>query len=306
MQRSLSLAQRLTQAGLAVLLTGAGLVLHPAISAADDRMPAQPSDAAFAAGRAVTVPDNSTAPDVSAVPDNLSIPGGSSVPGDSSVPDGASVPGGASFPDGSFGRAPLRIMPLGDSLTWGKGSSDGSGYRVDLSSWLALAGLDTDFVGSQSNGSGPDLDHEGHPGWRIAQIDAQVATWIPQAAPDVILLDIGTNDLLRRDAVTKAPARLATLIDHLIELAPNTRIVLAKLLVVRPEFRTFNNTMAKIATTRPGHVWLADMSGISPEETVDHVHPTDLGYRAMAAEWYRSLTDVIPGGHTWTTLPPTP
>jgi lysophospholipase L1-like esterase len=208
----------------------------------------------------------------------------------------------AGFPDGSSGPAPLRIMPLGDSLTWGKGSSDGSGYRVDLNSWLTRAGVETDFVGSLSNGAGPDLDHEGHPGWRIAQIDAQAGAWVPAAAPDVILLDIGTNDLLHHDAVAEAPARLAALVDHLIELAPNARIVLAELLVVWPEFRTFNAALAAIAADRPGHVWLADMSGISPDETVDHVHPTDLGYRAMAAEWYRSLTEVVPGGESWLAL----
>lgn len=225
---------------------------------------------------------------------------GGFLPGDAQP--GGAAPSDRVFPDGAFGGAPLRIMPLGDSLTWGKGSSDGSGYRVDLSSWLALAGIDADFVGSLSNGSGPDLDHEGHPGWRIAQIDAQVATWVPQAAPDVILLDIGTNDLLHRDAVAKAPARLGALVDHLIEFAPDARIVLAELLVVRPEFRAFNAALGRIAAARPGHVWLADMSGISPDETVDHVHPTDLGYREMATEWYRALTDVVPGGRAWTAL----
>jgi len=126
---------------------------------------------------------------------------------------------------------------------------------------------------------------------------------VPAAAPDVILLDIGTNDLLHRDAVGEAPARLAALVDHLIELAPRARIVLARLLVVRPEFRAFNAALDRIAADRPGHVWPADMSGISPDETVDHVHPTDLGYRDMAAEWYRALSDVVPGGGTWTAAP---
>ena len=298
MQRSTSFAQRLTQIGLAVLVAGAGVAVHSAPSAADVPSPGR----SVATGAAPKLADATSA-------DGMS---GTATPGDATsgdaVPSGAvpgeGAPGGdeSDFPDGSFGRAPLRIMPLGDSLTWGKGSSDGSGYRVDLSSWLTLAGVDADFVGSQSNGSGPDLDHEGHPGWRIAQIDAQVGTWVPQAAPDVILLDIGTNDLLRRDAVAEAPARLAALVDHLIELAPNARIVLAKLLVVRTEFRTFNAALGHIAAARRGHVWLADMSGISPQETVDHVHPTDLGYREMAAESYRTLTAVVPGGRTWAAL----
>ena len=53
-------------------------------------------------------------------------------------------------------------------------------------------------VGTQT-GNGvatlPDLDHEGHSGWRIDQIDAIVLSVLGQiAGPDVILLLIGTND----------------------------------------------------------------------------------------------------------------
>ena len=297
------MAQRLTQIGLAVLVAGAGVAVHSAPSAADAPSAGRPATADLASKLDDATPADGT-------PGAATSGGATSAgatPGDA-VPSGAvpgeGAPGGdvSDFPDGSFGRAPLRIMPLGDSLTWGKGSSDGSGYRVDLSSWLSRAGVDTDFVGSLSNGSGPDLNHEGHPGWRIAQIDAQLDIWVPAAAPDVILLDIGTNDLLHRDALATAPARLAALVDHLIELAPNARIVLAKLLVVRPEFKTFNAALPSIAAARPGHVWLADMSRIPQAETVDHVHPTDLGYRAMAAEWYHSLTRVVPAARSWPAL----
>jgi lysophospholipase L1-like esterase len=265
-QPSSTFVRRFGQTGLALLLAAGGLVGTPGLSAAGTA----------SAGRAV--------PSTHAAGVN---------------------PGGTEGAGWSL-DVPLRIMPLGDSLTWGKGSSDGSGYRVDLHSWLEATGVVTDFVGSQHNGSGPDLDHEGHPGWRIAEIGAHVDQWVPQAAPDVILLDIGTNDLLHHDAVAEAPARLAALLDRLIVLAPQARIVLARLLVVRADFRGFNAALGRIAADRPGHVWLADMSGISPAETVDHVHPTDLGYRWMAAEWYRALSVALPGGQEWKPAPDSP
>src|SRR4051794_32872398 len=55
---------------------------------------------------------------------------------------------------------PLRIMPLGDSITWGGGAPGHDSYRTDLYNRLATAGLDVDFVGSQHSGTGPDRDNE--------------------------------------------------------------------------------------------------------------------------------------------------
>ncbi|MGX6606859.1 SGNH/GDSL hydrolase family protein [Micromonosporaceae bacterium Da 78-11] len=287
MQPSFTLVRRLALTGLAALLTAGGLLVDPGRSAAGVR----PADPSAAQDLAAGLPATPSSPSPSASASAL----GSASP---STPASPSAPGEPAV--GTILGAPLRVMPLGDSLTWGKGSTDGSGYRVALQSRLTVAGLETDFVGSQRNGSGPDLEHEGHPGWRIAQIDANIDQWVPAAAPDLILLDIGTNDLLHHEAVDEAPARLAALIDRLIVLAPDARIVLAKLLVVRPGFRRFNAALTRIAADRPEHVWLADMSGISPDETVDRVHPTDLGYREMAAEWYRALRPIVPGGETWT------
>ncbi|MFG2622980.1 hypothetical protein ACGFXC_35755 [Streptomyces sp. NPDC048507] len=50
----------------------------------------------------------------------------------------------------------LRILPLGDSITFGAGSSDGSGYRREL--WEDLKNQTqtvTSFVGSQHDGAIP-------------------------------------------------------------------------------------------------------------------------------------------------------
>jgi lysophospholipase L1-like esterase len=81
---------------------------------------------------------------------------------------------------------PLRIMPLGDSITLGLTSRTFSGYRDDLCRRLTAAGLDVDLVGSVASGTGPDIDHEGHPGWTIAQIAAMADAWLAAAAPDVV------------------------------------------------------------------------------------------------------------------------
>src|SRR5689334_12599304 len=58
--------------------------------------------------------------------------------------------------------APLRIMPLGDSITYGVGSSALDSYRGALFWRLADAGVAVDYVGSMRSGNSPDPDNEGH------------------------------------------------------------------------------------------------------------------------------------------------
>src|SRR3954464_13684471 len=82
----------------------------------------------------------------------------------------------------------VRIMPLGDSIT--EGTQVPGGYRIGLWQRLAAGGYRNDFVGSQFNGPGSlgDHDHEGHPGWRIDQIDAKVTGWMRTYNPRSVLL----------------------------------------------------------------------------------------------------------------------
>src|SRR4051794_30404103 len=84
-----------------------------------------------------------------------------------------------------------KIMPLGDSITYGVGTPGLDSYRTDLYRRLTNAGLNVDFVGSQTSGTGTDRNNEGHPGWTITQISANIDRWLDAYEPDVILLHIG-------------------------------------------------------------------------------------------------------------------
>lgn len=208
-------------------------------------------------------------------------------------------PGGAIQPTPG---TPIRIMPFGDSLTFGKGDRAENGYRDMLFTWLAVAGAHADFVGSQRHGTGADTGHEGHPGWRIAWLDRHASFWMKKYRPQVVLLDIGTNDLLRHQA-TGAPQRLTKLIGTMVAADPRVRIVLARLLVVAgphaAEFRAFNAALAAVAARYPRTVTLVDMSAIPAADTVDGVHPDELGYRKMAYQWFQGLRPILPGGRGW-------
>jgi hypothetical protein len=87
---------------------------------------------------------------------------------------------------------PLRIMPLGDSITAGYDDFNQTpgGYRTTLYGLLDAAGYDFDFVGSLQTNPGPipDNDHEGHGGYTLLQIGQIAGPSIVATQPDVILL----------------------------------------------------------------------------------------------------------------------
>ncbi len=105
----------------------------------------------------------------------------------------------------SIAAAATRIMPLGDSITYGSFSGAVPdlpayyvSYRKALWDKLVDAGYDVDFVGSLTNGSSvPDFDndHEGHPGATDDGIASSVYGYLLSNRADIILLHIGTNEL---------------------------------------------------------------------------------------------------------------
>ena len=76
----------------------------------------------------------------------------------------------------------LRILPLGDSITYGQGWDPHGGYRAVLREKLVAAGYDVDYVGNETRNQGTlkesgDIEHEGHPGWRVDQIAKMLPIW---------------------------------------------------------------------------------------------------------------------------------
>jgi lysophospholipase L1-like esterase len=108
-----------------------------------------------------------------------------------------------------------KIMPLGDSITFGAPDPGYGGYRRLLATLLAADGQMIDFVGSRRSGYVAHPNNEGHVGWTIPQLKNGIDSnrWLEIYRPDLILLHIGTNDIFQGKAAA-APGKLAALIDE--------------------------------------------------------------------------------------------
>ena len=69
---------------------------------------------------------------------------------------------------------PLRILPLGASVTFGTGSTTGDSYRKDLLDQLVAAGQTVNYVGEFENGDFTNRQVEATPGFVINQIQVVI------------------------------------------------------------------------------------------------------------------------------------
>ncbi|QBY10389.1 SGNH hydrolase [Deinococcus metallilatus] len=192
----------------------------------------------------------------------------------------------------------VRIMPLGDSIT--DGYNIPGGYRTGLFQKLSAAGLPFDFVGSLLNGPAalPDRDHEGHSGWRIDELAAQVNTWLDQQQPATTLLMIGTNDIIQNRDPANAPKRLGALLDQMSARRPGMLILVATLPPLAEAGQNrwvgqYNAALPEVVRSRAAQgqkVTLVDVNAaLSVADLADGVHPNSTGYSKLANVWYQAL-----------------
>jgi lysophospholipase L1-like esterase len=194
-------------------------------------------------------------------------------------------------------------MPLGDSLTAGWNPTQqalGPGYRGPL---CALLDGRVTFVGSQTGG--PPLPcsnaEEGHPGWEIPRLTAQVDGWLAATHPDVILLLAGTNDIDRLPGdplIASAPADLSALVTRIISDTPNSTLLVSSIPPTGVQDWTtqaisYNATIPGLVATEAtggAHIAAVDMfRAITTTDLADVLHPTAAGYAKMAAVWATAL-----------------
>ena len=199
---------------------------------------------------------------------------------------------------------PIRIMPVGDSITQGAGAA--GGYRNKLYQSLTTAGYAVDFVGNASDNAAatlPDADHEGHGGWIISQIDQNITGFFNTIAdPDVILLHIGTNDFGSNNDTANAINRLDALITKMATLRPYAHIIVTNVMergepyntTIQAQFNPFIQARVDAQVALGRRVTFLDMRSAVPlAEMPDQLHPGQVGYDHMADAWLPAIQAVV-------------
>lgn len=194
---------------------------------------------------------------------------------------------------------PIRIMPLGDSITAGWGTPDS--YRDSL--WGKLAQFDGafDFVGSRQGGPAflPDRDHQGTPGQRADELIPLVSDLMRSYRPDIVLLMMGTNDVVQGGQAGASSLRfdIGEILSRIAAELPNTKVLVSTLPPLAADVYGSNFVPAANHEIRMA-VADALMKGqpvglVQPTLTVsdlyDGVHPTAAGHAKLADSWHQAI-----------------
>ncbi|KAK8091093.1 hypothetical protein PG994_000598 [Apiospora phragmitis] len=198
---------------------------------------------------------------------------------------------------------PLRIMPVGASVTFGVGSKMGDSYRKDLLDLLMAQGFTAEMVGSKQNGKDfANNQVEATSGFVISQIAKSVAKAAPQFKPNLVLLDAGTNNCNKGGDVPDAGASVAAMIDGIYQASPGATVVLATVLAnkeadqdkCRQGINAQYQTLAADMAAKQAKFVLVDMrspDGPTTADLSDSRHPNDAGYAKMAKVWLTGIQE---------------
>ncbi|MFC4590623.1 cellulose binding domain-containing protein [Sphaerisporangium corydalis] len=220
----------------------------------------------------------------------------------------------------SSAAAPVRIMPLGDSITGGPGC-----WRALLWDRLQRTGFtNIDFVGTLPGGGcsvAHDGDNEGHGGFLATGIanQDQLPPWLAATRPDIVLMHLGTNDVWNNLPTASILAAYGKLVDQMRASNAGMKIVVARIIPMTPSGCTWcPSGVAALDDAIPG--WAAGKTTAQSPITVvdqftgfdtvadtngDGVHPDDSGFQKMSDRWYPALTPLLGGAPPTDTTAPT-
>ncbi|BAZ08398.1 G-D-S-L family lipolytic protein [Calothrix sp. NIES-4071] len=202
-------------------------------------------------------------------------------------------------------NTPIKIMPLGDSITQGFVGQDS--YRRPLWFDLKNAGYNVDFIGSvrwTTEGITPptpdfDLDNEGHGGWTSDQLLDNVDEFASSNRPDVVLLHIGTNDLNIDRSPESIINNIGGIIQKLRNENQNVKVLLAQIIPDGSPDRSaplnalIPGLAASISTTQSPVIVVDQYTGFNLSDTLDTFHPNSTGEWKMATRWFDTLKTVL-------------
>ena len=204
--------------------------------------------------------------------------------------------------------ASVKIAPLGDSITRGGLEPDSPypSYRYYLWTMLRNGGYDVDFVGSTTEPNFQkvvfDQDHDGYSGYTTELLANDMDRILMSYTPDIVLLYIGTNDVLQQVPMKDRMRNLDRIVASLRQKNPNVRILIAQISPTSDTFRNTNSGLdeynaeligyAQRTTTVASPIVIVDMNtawSTAQFTQDDGVHPNTEGEVQLAQRWANAL-----------------
>lgn len=183
----------------------------------------------------------------------------------------------------------LTVVFFGDSLTAGYGLADPDteAYPALIGDRLAEAGIDATVVNAGSSG---ETSAGG-----LRRVD-----WIlGRTTPDIFVLALGANDMLRGQPPEATRANLAAIFAKVRQSAPDARLVLAGMEALPnygeaygQNYREVFRSVAEEAGASLIPFLLKDVGGVAELNQADGVHPTPRGQEVMAETVWETLETI--------------
>ncbi len=213
------------------------------------------------------------------------------------------APGASAAP----AATPVRVMPLGDSITGSPGC-----WRALLWNRLLDAGhTDVDFVGTlpaQGCGVQHDGDNEGHGGELATNVADQrlLPARLAATRPDIVVMHFGTNDVWSSVPPDRILAAYTELVAQMRASNPRMRVLVAQIIPMNPgscaacaqrvvDFNARIPAWAAATSTGTSPVTVVDQwTGFdTATDTYDGVHPNAAGDGKIAARWFPALSAAL-------------
>lgn len=220
----------------------------------------------------------------------------------------------------------IKIQPIGDSITRG---TKGVTYRQYLKELLQKINIPIDFVGQCPHAADAgsswnnyqelfnilqgDIEHDGWGGVRIDQLTDMryntrgypkitIEQMVADGKADIILLMIGTNDIISSYQLSTAPARLDTIISRILRSTEKHLIVSSitptPLPIANGKIQALNGAIPAIVDSHKAKgrkISYVDINAMMGNDDIsdDAYHPNADGYKKIANGFYTAITGII-------------
>lgn len=182
----------------------------------------------------------------------------------------------------------VRIIALGDSLFAGYGLRAEQAYPVRLEAALRARGINAQVVNAGVSG---DTTQDGR-----ARLDFTLAQG---AAPDLVVISLGGNDMLRGLPLAQTKDNLDAILGELEKRKIKT-VVMGMLAApnMGPDYaREFNAIFPAVAARHHAVLEPFFLKAIFNQPNLqlpDHIHPTDKGVEAMVSATVDKVAGALP------------